>query len=135
MAVTAELEKAIGMNKKRNDKIFILSVIILSIFILIWLYISREPGGTVIVYVNGNPYGEYALSVDQTVPVYQEDGRYNILVINEGQADITEASCPDHLCVHQKSIHYTGESIICLPHQVVIEVNKATGRGLDGVAH
>ena len=31
------------------------------------------------------------------------------------------ADCPDKLCTKQPAVDKNGESIICLPHQVVIE--------------
>ena len=45
-----------------------------------------------------------------------------VLVIENGACAITEADCPDKLCVGMGKIHYSGQSIICLPHQVVIAI-------------
>ena len=33
-----------------------------------------------------------------------------------------EADCPDLICVHHKPISRQGESIVCLPHKVIVEV-------------
>ena len=45
-----------------------------------------------------------------------------MLVIKDGKADITEADCPDKLCVHQAPISREGEALVCLPHRVVVTV-------------
>ncbi|HBE87040.1 MAG TPA: hypothetical protein DDW53_19330, partial [Lachnoclostridium sp.] len=37
-------------------------------------------------------------------------------------ASITEASCPDKVCVRTGKIHRSGELIVCLPNRVVITI-------------
>ena len=37
---------------------------------------------------------------------------------------MTEADCPDHLCMKQKAVDSTGGTIVCLPNKVVIEGEK-----------
>jgi hypothetical protein len=39
---------------------------------------------------------------------------------------MTQADCPDKLCVHQKAISATGETIVCLPNKVVVEIAGET---------
>jgi hypothetical protein len=57
------------------------------------------------------------------------------LIIKDGYADIVEASCPDALCVHQKSIHNNGEKMICLPNKVLVEVISENKSSVDAVAN
>ena len=45
-----------------------------------------------------------------------------ILVIHDGNADMESADCPNQICVHHSAISHTGETIVCLPNKVVIEV-------------
>ena len=45
-----------------------------------------------------------------------------ILVISDGKADMESADCPNQICVHHSAISHIGETIICLPNRVVIEV-------------
>lgn len=45
-----------------------------------------------------------------------------ILVISDGRADMESADCPNQICVHHSAISHTGETIVCLPNRVVIEV-------------
>ena len=58
----------------------------------------------------------------------------NLLVIKDGKADVTEADCPDKLCVHQKAISKTNETIVCLPNKVVVQVIGAGESELDSIA-
>ena len=39
---------------------------------------------------------------------------------------MTEATCPDHLCMKQHAIDSKGGTIVCLPNKVVIEGTKAS---------
>ena len=41
-----------------------------------------------------------------------------------------EADCPDKYCVKQGKIKNVGETIVCLPHKVVVEIEK-TSKGTD----
>jgi hypothetical protein len=45
-----------------------------------------------------------------------------ILVISDGKADMESADCPNQICVHHSAISHTGETIVCLPNRVVIEI-------------
>ncbi len=49
---------------------------------------------------------------------------------------MTQADCPDGICANHKPIHKTGESIICLPHKVVVTVisDKSNDNEIDAVA-
>ncbi len=94
---------------------------------------SRE-GSKVVVRIDKEVIGTYDLSVDETVPVRGE-GFSNILVIRGGKADMTEADCPDQICVKHRPVSRVGESIICLPHKVVAEVIGEDGSpgGFDSI--
>jgi len=84
-----------------------------------------------VVTVDGEVYGTYSLAKDQTIEI--QDG--NRLRIQNGQAKMEWADCPDQLCVHQKAISRTGESIICLPNQVVVSVQGSKEGKLDGIVN
>jgi len=84
---------------------------------------------------DGELLGTYELSLDQTLEIRDSDGNVtNILTISGGQASMTEADCPDQLCVHQKAISTENENIVCLPNRVVVTVTASGSEGLDGFA-
>ncbi|MCR4991648.1 MAG: NusG domain II-containing protein [Lachnospiraceae bacterium] len=45
-----------------------------------------------------------------------------ILILSDGKANMESADCPNQICVHHSAISHTGETIVCLPNRVVIEV-------------
>lgn len=53
---------------------------------------------------------------------YPKDTPYNLLCISDGKIRMESADCKDQICVHHKPISGIHESIICLPHKLVIEI-------------
>lgn len=121
------MDKTNTKNRKiRNDIIFIGAIIFLCVFVGLAFYFFRADGDSVRVSVDGKFYGEFALVEDRAVEIIS-DGGYNILVIQDGQAHVESASCPDGICAAHKPISRDGESIVCLPNKVVITVSIASG--------
>ena len=110
--------------KTRNDLILIAVLLLLVAGAALILFLSRTPGDTVVVTVDGQLWGEYSLSEDRTVEIKNGDG-YNLLVIEGGKAYVRQASCPDGICSSHRPISHNGESIICLPNKVVIEIRSS----------
>ena len=94
---------------------------------MFWLL--RGDGDAVVVEVDGKPYGTYSLAVDRTVEIRTGDGGkdVNVLVIKDGKAYVESANCRDGICAAHKPISKQGESIVCLPHKVVITVKTTQG--------
>lgn len=107
---------------KKNDGILIGIVIICALVFYGGYNLYTGAGDEVVVYVDGVEYGAYDLNVDQTITIESEG--VNILEIQDGEAHMIEADCPDSLCIHQGGIHNNTESIICLPNKVVVEVRS-----------
>ena len=47
---------------------------------------------------------------------------YNIIRIENGRIRIIDADCPDKLCVKTGWITESGQSVICLPHKLIIKI-------------
>ena len=113
--------------RRRNDWIFILSLFLIVSLAGVALFFLRGEGDTVIVTVEGEIYGTYPLDRDITVEIRTGYEERNVLVIREGKARVEEATCPDGICAAHKPISREGESIVCLPHRVVITVHAENG--------
>lgn len=57
-----------------------------------------------------------------TRPECPTDTPYNLLCITAGSVRMESADCRDQICVHHKPISGSRESIICLPHKLVVEI-------------
>ena len=108
----------------RNDIILIVSVIVVAVIGLIYLFCFRQTGDNVKVTVDGKLYGVYSVNEDTRVLIKtgDNDQQYNLLIIKNGRAYVKDASCPDGICSSHSKIYRDGESIVCLPNRVVITV-------------
>ena len=113
------------MDKKifrKNDIYLVLVFLLAFLFILLFINLSKEKGTLVRVSVDGQVTAAYPLDEDLDVVIDGYDGGTNRLVIDSGQAYLKDTSCPDHLCEKMGRISQVGQSIICLPNRVVVEV-------------
>ena len=120
--------------KLRNDLILGIAVIVAAAGIWIGSELLKEDGAFAVILVEGAESARYPLSEDAEIRLESENGGYNILVIKDGKADVTEASCPDHVCVDQRPVGRTGEAITCLPNKTVITVEGPEEAEIDFVS-
>ncbi|MBE5930546.1 MAG: NusG domain II-containing protein [Lachnospiraceae bacterium] len=108
----------------RNDVIFIVVLLFVVSALGLCFYLFRGEGDSVVVTVDGKEFGRYSLTEDITVEIRTgaQNEELNLLVIKDGQAYVETATCPDGICAGHKPISREGESIVCLPHKVVITV-------------
>ena len=63
-----------------------------------------------------------------------EDGRgRNLISVEQGRIRVSEADCPDQICVDQGWISDGTVPIVCLPHRLMIQIEGGE-EGLDGGA-
>ena len=120
-------------NKKKNDVIFILSLLSAATVLCACFFLFAGEGDTVVVTLDGEIYGEYSLGTDRSVDI-RTDGSLNTFVISGGKVYMEHASCPDGICTAHRPIYRDGESIICLPNKVVITVASKNETSPDIVA-
>ncbi len=109
--------------KKRE---VILIGVVLSLALIGFLVISllqKETGSAAIVTVDGEEYGRYALSQKEQI-VIDTDWGHNVLVVSGEGIYMQEADCPDQICVHKGEIQMEHETIVCLPHRIVVEIRS-----------
>ncbi len=125
--------------EKRSFKVdiaVIMSVVIIGAILVAVFFMTRSPGKTVIVSVEGKTVATYPLDEDRDEWITGREGK-NRLVIKDGAARIEEADCPDLLCVKQGSISNVNESIVCLPHRITVRVageSESATETFDAVA-
>lgn len=121
---------------KRND--IVLAAIFLIAAILFFAGYNlffHKAGNYVQVIANGEVINSLPLNKDTTITIKGYNNGKNVLQIKDGYASITNADCPDKLCQKQKKIRYNGETLVCLPHKVVVSVISQEETGIDGIAY
>lgn len=99
----------------------IVIIIVIVILIVVLSQKSSANGETAAVRLDGNVILEMALNEDMQVPIQSKEG-YNIVQVKEGTANVIEADCRDQICVQHAGISKKGETIVCLPHKLVVEI-------------
>lgn len=116
--------------------LMIVGVLLLAALALFFLMRSRQnrdtgDGARAVVTVDGQEIGRYPLSKSGTFPL---NGGTNILVVENGEAWVSEADCPDKVCMGMGRISRNGEFIACLPNRLLIVVEGAAEQSLvDGM--
>jgi hypothetical protein len=91
---------------------------------------DRKTGTDAVVTVRTSDGDEvYPLNKDG---VFSLNGGTNTLVIENGEAWVSEANCPDKVCMGMGKISKNGEFIACLPNQVIIVVEGGEESPVDG---
>ncbi|MBQ7365535.1 MAG: NusG domain II-containing protein [Clostridia bacterium] len=87
-------------------------------------FLFRQEGAYCTLTQNGKEIGRYSLSVDREITVYADAQKtaYNTVRIKDGGVSVLAASCPDKICQNSRAIRYHGETVVCLPHGLVITV-------------
>ena len=123
--------KLLHMDKKTKIWIAVLlSVVLLGL--LGFFALSRLGGGTIaVITVDGQEYERIDLSrVTESYDI-EIDTKYghNTVHVEPGRIAVTQANCPDGICVAQGAIDRGGVPIICMPHRLVVKIE---GSGIDG---
>lgn len=122
------------MNRKlRNDLLLLGALAAAGVVLVLVLHLTRETGAQVVVQADGESVAVFSLSEPVEYTIQSRDGGINELCIADGEVWLEDANCTDRLCVKQGKIRYVGESIICLPHGVVVEITGRDELGLDAV--
>lgn len=116
----------------KGDKILIIFVVILSLASM--GYIRKQGLSNDDKYVSIQVSGQEVKKIifddsviGKTIPLQTEHG-YNLIEIGDNEIRVLEADCPDKYDVKQGSISRIGETIVCLPNKLVIEI-----KGVDTV--
>lgn len=119
-------ESTTNKRKIRNDIILIFSMIVILGIIGLCVIFFRGEGNTVTVTVDGKLFGTYSLdeNINLEIRTGENGENLNLLVIEDGRAYVKNATCPDGICASHKPIFRNGESIVCLPHRVVITADS-----------
>ena len=115
---------------KRADWILIAAIAAAAAGLFGWNLLNRQAGAEAIVAVDGREIARYDLSDDREEMIETVSG-WNRLVIRDGTVEVTEADCPDQVCVREGKIRWRGQTIVCLPHRLVVTVDGAGEPELD----
>ncbi|WP_432663479.1 NusG domain II-containing protein [Wukongibacter baidiensis] len=89
------------------------------------------------VYVDGELIKSIAFDSTSNLEPFtvQTSHGINVIKIEEGMVKITEADCPDQICIKDGPIGEPSEMLVCLPHKVVVEVKGKNQEKIDEMSY
>ena len=116
--------KKVLLNHK-NDILLATGILLLAAICFLIFSFSMKEGKYALVTVDGEQVYKHSLNEDDETVILganSSSGEQNVLAIKDGKAFVKSANCPDKICVSHRKISKTGETIVCLPHKVVVSV-------------
>ncbi|MDR1412970.1 MAG: NusG domain II-containing protein [Actinomycetes bacterium] len=116
---------------RKNDLVLFGGLLLVGIVLFAAVNFAKTGGAQVDVHYDGAVVASYPLDTDREVDLTYNG--HNLLKIEKGRATVIDADCPELLCTKQRAISKEGESIVCLPHKLVITVSGGKPNDVDGV--
>jgi hypothetical protein len=118
------------------DLILIILILLLSIFSILWVSADqiRQPlqPKSVIIYQDNIKLEEINMSKDRIISIL--NGKMQVEV-NKGKIRALHSDCPQHICVKMGWIQNKGQTIVCLPNHVLIEIKSSGSQSLDAISY
>ena len=101
-----------------------------------WMHFKPvQPASEVIIFQYNREVLRKPLSDDgEESWVFGEPGRQNTVQRIGRRVRVVEAECPDRLCVKQGWIEKTGDQLLCIPNQLLVEIRSKGAEVIDTVA-
>ena len=109
---------------------FLAFALVLSLALGLWLLRPRPSGNRVTVVQDGQVTMVLDLDQNQTLTFTGKNGGSNTVQIKDGKVAVTQASCPDHICMSM-GWKNSGPPIACLPNGLILRFEME--EALDGV--
>ena len=117
----------IEMLKTRTWIIILAAVCVLMIALSVLILTSRTSGVTAQVVLDGEVIREIDLSrIREPYSFTVEDGSggVNRIEVEPGRIRVSEANCPDKICVSQGWLSDQTVPVVCLPHRLIIRIKS-----------
>ncbi|NMB00699.1 MAG: NusG domain II-containing protein [Firmicutes bacterium] len=126
--------------KVKGDFILVVVLILMGIGGLFYnqVIVPRRGLGTrVFIEIDGKVIREFNLSQDTAPTRFETEHGYNVVEVADGQVRVSDADCPDLLCVHTGWRRHAGQVIVCLPHYFVVRIvgDDVSSGELDGFTY
>ncbi|MDD3251483.1 MAG: NusG domain II-containing protein [Lachnospiraceae bacterium] len=111
------------MQKRKKDLLLVV-IILLIAAIGFWINhnMHQRPAAVVEVTVDSELVETFDLSKDIDTVIHGYKDGTNHLIIQDGAVWISDASCPDKICVHQGHVSLNGDMIVCLPNRMIARI-------------
>ena len=127
-------DNEVSAMKSNKFWIAILGVVII-ISVVAAFMLRQAPANTARIIQDGKVIEVLSLSAvsePYTFTVEYENGT-NVIAVEKGRIRVKEADCHDGSCIRQGWISGGATPIVCLPHRLVIELEKSENPEVDAI--
>lgn len=110
---------------RRRDFLLLIILLCLLSASFFFIFFGQKDGSYVEIKIDGSLVQTLPLYTDTTFNLPLGDRQHNTIVIQNNEVYMKDSDCPDHVCESMGAIDSVGESIICLPHRVVVTIVSA----------
>ncbi len=102
---------------KKGDIVIIASVAASFIACVLLLIAFSKQGSRVVIKHNNKIIYDKAVVIDNVIKT-----EHNTITIKSGKVYMSRSDCKNQICVGTGEIDKKGESIVCLPNKVTVEI-------------
>lgn len=119
-------------SRRRSTVVIVLIALAITLAMIAWCFLgTATPVNQAVVHAGDGSVHELSLAQDGCTTVTTDKGT-NVVEVRDGRVRVVEADCPNHDCVDQGWIDQAGQQIVCLPHELWVEVVPASGEAGAG---
>ena len=125
---------------KKADKIIaiIIALLIVLSTAVVFIYINYSKGTEKIAVIKQNTKVIKTIDLNKVdtpeeFTIKFNNTNYNKIRVEKGRICIIDADCPNKICIKSGWISKSGETIVCLPHKLQIEI-EGTNKDYDNIS-
>ena len=120
----------------RYDAVVAAIVALLAVAVALWFYLPKTQSGELTVVISTGGEETKRVKLNSFTETTVTHNGYTLRITADGSGvRVADSDCPTQDCVHTGTIARAGQSIVCLPHQVVVEVvDEPSESGVDLIA-
>jgi hypothetical protein len=119
--------------RKADFLLFFIFIAVAALIAAVPLVRSSDGAPRVRIIAQGELAGIYPLDSDNEIEI-ERDGHRNVVVIKDNTVHMDYSDCKNQVCVNTGKISKAGETIVCLPNYVIVEIVSSKEGGEDDEA-
>ena len=110
----------------RYDAVVAAIVALLAVAVALWFYLPKTQSGELTVVISTGGEETERVKLNSFTETTVTHNRYTLRITADGSGvRVADSDCPTQDCVHTGTITRAGQSIVCLPAQVVVHLEGA----------
>jgi hypothetical protein len=113
---------------KKGDMLLIVLLLVVAVSIfasnrVISSAAERQQGATkAVISLDGEVYQTIDLSWQTDMVEIRTKRGYDLLKVHDNGIEVVESDCPQKICISMGFINRAGQTIICLPNRMIVEI-------------